>query len=160
MLKSKNASYQGTLSSPVGVIGISATDHDLLGIDYLPPEYPIIKPKTIAAKDAIEQLLCYFADPTFPFDIPFNLDVSPFQKSVLMALKQIPIGSTQSYADIAKQLQTSPRPVGNACRKNPLPIVIPCHRIISTNGMGGYSGATKGPLLDIKHWLLQHETNV
>lgn len=149
--------YQATISSPIGKIGIRSTSEHLLGIDYLSSNEPLIKPKTIVAKETVEQILCYFADPEFSFDIPFNLNVTPFQKTVLQALLKIPVGETRSYLRLANLLETKPRLVGNACRKNPIPIIIPCHRIVATTGIGGYSGALKGPLIEIKRWLLQHE---
>lgn len=152
-----NIVYQATVSTPVGKIGVRASDRFLLGIDYLYNSKLIIKPKTIMAKETVEQLLCYFADPKFPFDLPLTLDVPPFQQSVLNALKKIPVGITQNYTELAKRLNAKARPIGNACRKNPIPIIIPCHRLIAVNNLGGYSGTTKGSLLKIKRWLLQHE---
>ena len=86
-----------------------------------------------------------------------TLDVTPFQLRVLDQLQQIPYGETRSYGDIAKILKTSPRAVGNACRNNPLPIIIPCHRVVAANGIGGYDGATQGETLDIKYYLLRLE---
>ena len=150
--------YQATVSTLVGKIGVRTSDQFLLSIDYLHDSELIIKPKTIVAKETVEQLLCYFADPKFPFDLPLTLDVTPFQQSVLNALRKIPVGTTQSYAELAKRLNTKARPIGNACRKNPIPIIIPCHRVVAANDLRGcYSGATKGSLLEIKRWLLQHE---
>lgn len=149
--------YQATISTPIGKIGIRTSDNYLLGINYLGDSALIIKPKTIMAKETLEQVLCYFADPEFSFKIPFSLNVTPFQERVLQALRKIPVGTTRSYAELAQLLETKPRPVGNACRKNPIPIIIPCHRIIASTGMGGYGGAIKGPILEIKRWLLQHE---
>ena len=58
---------------------------------------------------------------------------------------------------LAKWLKSGPRAVGNACRANPIPIIIPCHRVVAQNHIGGYSGETQGRKLDIKKWLLQHE---
>ncbi|MBW5802613.1 methylated-DNA--[protein]-cysteine S-methyltransferase [Coxiella endosymbiont of Ornithodoros amblus] len=150
--------YQATVSTPIGKIGVRTSDDHLLGIDYLYDDSLLTKPKTILAKEIVEQLLCYFADPEFPFEIPIRLDLTPFQKTVLNALRTIPVGTTRTYAQLAEQLDTQARPTGNACRKNPIPIIIPCHRVIATTHLGGYSGATKGKLLEIKRWLLQHES--
>ena len=150
--------YQATVSTPVGKIGVRAPDRFLLGIDYLHDSELIITPKTIVAKETVEQLLCYFADPKFPFDLPLMLDVTLFQQSVLDALQKIPVGTTQSYAELAKRLNTKAQPIGSACLKNPIPIIIPCHRLVSKNDLGGYRGSTaKGSFLEIKRWLLQHE---
>ncbi len=149
--------YEATVSTPIGKIGLHTSQDRLTGIDFVSEDYSILKPKTVIAKNAVEQLLCYFADPAYRFDIPLELKVTEFQLSVLNALQQIPVGSTRSYKDIAKILNTSPRPVGAACRDNPIPIIIPCHRVVSEKDLGGYSGKKKGPMLEIKRWLLEHE---
>ena len=90
-------------------------------------------------------------------NIDIQLNVTAFQQKVLKQLLLIPYGETRTYGEIAKTLKTSPRAVGNACRNNPLPIIIPCHRVVAANGIGGYAGATEGGLLDIKVQLLHLE---
>ena len=80
-----------------------------------------------------------------------------FQRKVWHALCQIPAGQTKTYGELARELNTSPRALANACRKNPFPLLIPCHRILAKTGIGGYAGATTGKLVDIKVALLQHE---
>lgn len=85
---------------------------------------------------------------------------TPFQRRVWRALQQIPAGETRRYAELAMQLNSSPRAVAQACRANPLPILIPCHRVVAASGIGGYMGQSAGPMLAIKHWLLQHEGHV
>jgi len=109
-------------------------------------------------RDVLSQLNSYFSDPQFQFDLPLQLNVTSFQKKVLAALRRIPVGTTRSYGDLAKQLNTSARAIGNACRANPVPIIIPCHRIVGQSSLGGYAGATAGQKMAIKIWLLQHET--
>lgn len=150
--------YQATLLVPVGKIGIRTSQEHLIAVEYIEDDEPMIKPKTVIAKDVVEQLLCYFADPTFEMNLPTIFNVTNFQQSVLSALQKIPVGKTQTYSDIARILNTSPRPVGNACRMNPIPIVIPCHRVVSETDLGGYSGSKKGRLIEIKRWLLNHES--
>ena len=80
-----------------------------------------------------------------------------FQKSVWHELSKIPLGETRTYGEIANKLNSSPRAVGNACRRNPIQIIVPCHRVVSATGLGGYAGETGGKQLDIKRWLLKHE---
>jgi methylated-DNA-[protein]-cysteine S-methyltransferase len=65
-----------------------------------------------------------------------------------------------TYQELADKLQTSPRAIGNACRANPTPIIVPCHRIVAKSHMGGFAGDTQGKLLDIKKWLLEHEKGI
>ncbi len=86
-----------------------------------------------------------------------DLPGTAFQQRVWQALLRIPAGETRSYGVLAAELGSSAQAVGNACRSNPVPIVIPCHRVVAVNGMGGYAGATAGYKMQIKRWLLQHE---
>ncbi len=105
----------------------------------------------------IRELKQYFQNPAHIFSIPINITGTPFQLKVREALRQIPLGETVSYGELAKQLETSPRAIGNACRTNPIPIIIPCHRVVGKTDLGGFSGKRDGQFLQIKKWLLQHE---
>ena len=80
-----------------------------------------------------------------------------FQRNVWRALYQIPPGMTKTYGELAKELNTGARALANACRKNPFPLLIPCHRVLSKTGLGGYAGASSGKLVNIKAALLTHE---
>ena len=80
-----------------------------------------------------------------------------FQQRVWRALCEIPVGETRTYGELAKLLNSAPRAVGQACRRNPLPILVPCHRVVSAQGIGGYDGAEAGVELQRKRWLLRHE---
>ena len=86
---------------------------------------------------------------------------TPHARKVWQALCQIPVGETRTYGEIARDIGSSPRAVGQACRANPWPLFIPCHRAVpasgSRGGTGGYAGQRQGPLADIKDWLLDHE---
>lgn len=104
-----------------------------------------------------DELSHYFADPDYNLNIPFALTGTAFQQRVWQALVEIPRGTTKTYGELAKALNTSSRAIGNACRSNPLPILIPCHRVIAKTGLGGFAGDTQGKLISIKKWLLQHE---
>lgn len=129
-----------------------------MDIDYLPCETPVLKPQNTLAEEVCNQLRVYLSDPDFEFDLAIHLRGTSFQQRVWQAIQKIPSGKTCSYAEIAKQLHTSPRAVGGACGANMLPIVIPCHRVITKNGgLGGFMNANAGQPLVIKRWLLQHE---
>ncbi len=82
---------------------------------------------------------------------------TPFQQRVWQALQGIPYGQTRTYQQLAQQLNTSARAVGNACRANPIPIIIPCHRILAKSGIGGFMGKKSGHPLKIKQFLLTIE---
>jgi methylated-DNA-[protein]-cysteine S-methyltransferase len=108
-------------------------------------------------KAVLSQLKHYFSAAK-PFnDIALLPAGTAFQKSVWLELTKIPLGETRTYGQIAINLNTSARAVGNACRRNPIQIIIPCHRVVSATGIGGYAGDTAGDQLSIKRWLLHHE---
>ncbi len=82
---------------------------------------------------------------------------TPFQRRVWRALQDIPPGQTRSYGELAARLGSGARAVGNACRRNPVPLIVPCHRVVGAHGPGGFSGQTGGAALQRKLWLLAHE---
>ena len=91
---------------------------------------------------AAAQLDAYFAGARDDFDLPFAPAGSPFQKRVCQAMSAIPLGQTRTYGALADDLDSSARAVGRACGANPIPVLIPCHRVLAANGgLGGYSGA-------------------
>lgn len=110
--------------------------------------------------ETVRQLQAYFHDPRHAFTLPLVRRGSPFQQRVWRALRTIPPGETRRYGELARSLGTAPRAVGAACRCNPWPIVVPCHRVVAAAGSGGYCGARDGPWLAVKHWLLTHEQGV
>lgn len=117
---------------------------------------------TISQGQRIEQVIqAYFQGNGQSENLARQFEFEPrgteFQKDVWNALLEIPYGEVRTYKQVAEQLGSSPRAVGNACRKNPIVILIPCHRVISVSGIGGYAGETGGDEIKIKRWLLQHE---
>ncbi|MBE9568831.1 MAG: MGMT family protein [Proteobacteria bacterium] len=158
-MSSNTAQYATVFSTALATIGLQFEDADLIRIAYLDePVQPRAATGRSArdAKNKIEK----FIDPhaaVKEIDVSISLNVSAFQKSVLNELQKIPYGETRTYGEIAKILKTSPRAVGNACRNNPLPLIIPCHRVLAADGIGGYDGARSGRLLDIKRRLLSNE---
>jgi len=118
-------------------------------------------------KNIILQFNQYFINPNIAWRINLNYSkTTAFQQSVLQSLRAIPFGTTKTYGQIAKELQTSARAVGNACRRNPFPIIVPCHRVVAQNGLGGYDGDKSNQTdsiegrLAIKYFLLQHESAI
>ena len=86
-----------------------------------------------------------------------RLNGTAFQQKVWAALLQIPYAETISYAQLAKTTESAPRAVGQACKRNPVPVVVPCHRVVASHSIGGYQGASSGHKLDRKQWLPTHE---
>ncbi|WP_133510558.1 methylated-DNA--[protein]-cysteine S-methyltransferase [Candidatus Thiosymbion oneisti] len=143
------------VETPLGAIGILVKDGVLCGLDLEPD-------RTIRASDALpamvrEQLMAYFEDGSHAFELPLDLQGTTFQIRVWEALREIPPGCTVTYGALAWKLGTGARAIGGACRANPCPIVVPCHRIVAGKGLGGFAGDSSGRKLAVKRWLLRHE---
>lgn len=149
--------YDVTVEFPKFKVGVAVRDGVVTELKYLPLSAPSISPGSELAKRAERQLEGYKRDPNTRFDLPIVIEGSPLQKAVWRAMCAIPRGRTRTYGDLAKELDTDPREVGQACGDNRLPLVIPCHRIVAANGIGGFAHATSGYLVEAKRWLLMHE---
>ncbi|MBK0329183.1 methylated-DNA--[protein]-cysteine S-methyltransferase [Rhodobacteraceae bacterium F11138] len=103
---------------------------------------------------AATQLALYFEDPETGFDLPLRVAGSDFQRAVCDLMRAIPVGLTRSYGEIARDLGAPAQAVGQACGGNPIPIIIPCHRVLGAQGLGGFSGAGG---VETKVALLRHE---
>jgi methylated-DNA-[protein]-cysteine S-methyltransferase len=141
-----------TIPSPVGPLTIAEQDEAIVSISWgngMPPGNgsPLLA-------EAARQLEAYFAGRLSRFDLPLAPAGSPFEKRVWSAMQRIPYGETRCYGDLAGAVKSAARPVGRACGHNPIPIVIPCHRVLAKGGIGGYSGQGG---LDTKRVLLRLE---
>ncbi|MEM7505333.1 MAG: methylated-DNA--[protein]-cysteine S-methyltransferase [Pseudomonadota bacterium] len=105
-------------------------------------------------KDAAAQLAAYFTGTRTRFELPLAPRGNTLQQQVFALMSAIPFGETRSYGDLARKLGTYGQPIGQACGANTIPIIIPCHRILSAEGLGGYSGEGG---VETKIWLLRHE---
>jgi methylated-DNA-[protein]-cysteine S-methyltransferase len=149
--------YQAILKMPFGALGIRCTEDALTGIDFLQAnEKPQGASSTFAAT-VCEQLLRYIENPDAQFTLPLKLNGTMHQQKVWRAMCNIPRGETRSYGELACELKSSAQAVGQACGANPIPIIIPCHRVVSKAGLGGFMRHASGDALDIKRWLLAHE---
>jgi methylated-DNA-[protein]-cysteine S-methyltransferase len=149
--------YDAVIAAPFGRLGIRTSGDRLLDIDFVSARVPLQPPAEAFARRACRELRAYFADPRHVPRVPVQLVGSLHQLRVWRALSRIPPGEVRSYGDLAGRLKSSPRAVGGACRRNPIPIVVPCHRVVSASGLGGFMGRRSGSALDIKRWLLAHE---
>jgi len=128
-----------TLDSPVGCLALRARDDDIVALDWVDEMTP--RPNIPVLNEAARQLDAYFAGTLTAFDLPLKPDGTLHQKKVWDDMMTIPYGGLRSYGDMAASIGSSARAVGTACGKNPIPIIVPCHRVIATGGgMGGYSG--------------------
>lgn len=103
--------------------------------------------------DALDQLAAYFNGRLITFTLPLALGEG-FRERFLAALCAIPYGETRSYGDLAQELGVSAQAIGQACGANPIPVIVPCHRVLGANGLGGFSGAGG---VETKVALLRHE---
>ncbi len=142
--------------SPIGNLSIQTQQNKLAAINFS-SDRAAKNFQDNLSRTIHQELQSYFQNPQYNFQLELHLEGTDFQKKVWNALRKIPSGTTVSYGTLAKQLKSSPRAIGNACRANPIAIVIPCHRVVAQNHIGGYSGETQGSKLDIKKWLLRHE---
>ena len=149
--------YSLVMASPLGRLGVLLSSDAVTRIDYLPRTARLQAAHTRFEQQVVNELAQFFRDPAFCFTVVTDADGTPFQRRVLAALQKIPAGETRTYGQLAAQLGSGPRAVGNACRRNPVSIIIPCHRVVAASGMGGYSGKTADRAIWRKHWLLAHE---
>jgi methylated-DNA-[protein]-cysteine S-methyltransferase len=149
--------FDARLATPFAVLGIRTAGELVTHIEYLPRGLATLAPTTRLAARVCRQIEKYLADPEFEFDLPFEYRGTAFQQRVWRVIHSIPSGKTLTYLDVARQLKSAPRPVGGACGSNHLPLVIPCHRVVASGGIGGFMHARGGEPIAIKQWLLKHE---
>lgn len=144
---------QLSLHTPLGEVTISEDGGAIVALDWGRGRDQEATPLLCQARDQLQE---YFDGKRISFDLPLAPEGSDFQKRVWAALCAIPPGETRSYADIARTIGSAPRAVGGANGVNPIPLFIPCHRVIAADGsLGGYSGGD-GPAT--KRYLLDHES--
>ncbi|UXY16597.1 methylated-DNA--[protein]-cysteine S-methyltransferase [Chitiniphilus purpureus] len=151
--------YHAILASPIGPLGlVESAAGEMALIDFLPHAAPLRPPASVVLREAARQLDAYFRSPDFVFDLPCRLDGTAHQLAVWQQIAAIPCGQLLRYAEIARRIGSVPRAVGGACGRNPLPIIIPCHRVVAANGLGGFNANRNGiDWLPIKRQLLVHE---
>jgi methylated-DNA-[protein]-cysteine S-methyltransferase len=142
---------QLSLHTSIGDLSIAEEDGAIVSVDWGFGRDQTVTPLLSRARD---QLFAYLDGHLTRFDLPLKPAGTPYRRRVWAALCDIPYGATRSYADIARQAGGSPRSVGQANGANPIPIIIPCHRVLATTGIGGYSGGeglpTKRALLALE----------
>ena len=144
-------------NSPVGQLSLIKENEKLVSISFLGHPSPGLKTvKSKKFREIIEQLNEYFFEGRRVFEIEYELSSSRFRSRVYEEMLNIPYGESITYSDLACNLKKPKayRAVGTACGKNPLPLIIPCHRVKSKTGLGGFTGG-----LNIKRFLLQLESN-
>ena len=162
------ATLFATLDTPIGELTFTARDGALSGVYFDPPARDVmvgwvrddgaLGPAARILADAREQLVAYFAGDLTTFDLPLATSGTEFQERVWGALREIPYGELTSYSALARRIGAPKafRAVGAANGQNPIPIVVPCHRVIGASGsLTGFGGG-----IERKRWLLRHEHRV
>ncbi len=139
------------IDSPVGPLTLTERDGAIVAVTWA--RCAEIADTTVLMQ-AVAELRAYFAGELTAFTMTLRVDGSPFQQDVCAAISAIPFGETRTYGEIAKALGQSAQAVGRACGANPIPILIPCHRVMGAKGLTGFSGAGG---VETKVALLRHE---
>jgi methylated-DNA-[protein]-cysteine S-methyltransferase len=140
------------------VLGVAVAGDFISEVAFLPRTVAELAPSSRVAERACRQLAKYLKDPGFRFDLPLLRKGSDFQRRVWRGIAAIPAGQTRTYGALAAELHSAARAVGQACGANPYPHVIPCHRVVAAGGLGGFAHRNAGFLIEVKRWLLLHES--
>lgn len=151
--------FQAIVAAPGFSLGVRCGDDEIIGIEFIEP-CPEAAPTTPLAAEAARQLHVWLNDADFRIDLPLRPSGTAFQRRVWARIADIPSGETRTYGELASLVGSAPRAVGNACGANPYPVVVPCHRVVAAGGnLGGFARTRGGFLLEVKRWLITHETD-
>ena len=151
-------SFDAVVAAPFGHIGVRVADGAVAETLYLPASIRTQAPKSPLAREVVRQIRAYLRDSAHSFDLPLMPRGSEFQRRVWAEVAAIPSGRTLTYGDVARRIRSGPRAVGGACGANWFSLLIPCHRVLAANGLGGFGDAGgEGMHMNIKRWLLAHE---
>ena len=140
-----------TIDSPIGLLYVVADGDQIVRFSFGPAEAP--DDPSDLTKRAEAWTRDYFEGGADPYELPLAPIDSPFQAKVRAAMLAIPFGQTRTYGEIATDIDGNPRAVGQACGRNPIPLIVPCHRVVAQTGsLQGYRGG-----VERKAWLLRHE---
>ncbi len=140
-----------SLDTPIGPLTVDARDGRIFRVRWVDDPSGEITPELQATLD---QLSRYFSGTLERFELPLQVDGSDLQRAVCDAMYAIPLGETRTYGDLAGELGVPAQAIGGACGGNPIPVIIPCHRVLGASTLGGFSGMGG---VETKVWLLKHE---
>ncbi len=152
--------FDAIIDAPFGAVGIfvlnEQTSAEQVSIELLTEKHTPKPAENNTVQTIASQITAYFNNVKHDFKLPVNQHGTPYQQRVWQAISAIPCGQVLTYGDIAAQIGSGPRAVANACGANNLPLIVPCHRVVAQNGIGGFmQGNPDG--LKVKKWLLKHE---
>lgn len=153
------ALFSAIVMAPFGAMGVRAEAGVVRELVYLPRTFGEMAPADPVSERAVRQIERYLREPDFRFDLPLAASGTAFQRRVWEVISGIPRGKVLTYGEVAKLIRSAPRAVGQACGANWYPLVIPCHRVTASGGLGGFSNHDDetGFHLGVKRWLLAHE---
>ena len=157
MVKPITQYYDVIINAPFGGVGIHVESDYVVDIQLFPIQQSTREASHQFAQYVAHQISQYFMQAGSILDIPYAVSGTPFQKRVWNAISDIPAGEVLTYSELAEKVGSGPRAVANACGANRLPLLIPCHRVVAKNGLGGFMQGIDGGL-KIKEWLLAHES--
>lgn len=152
------AGFDAILPMPCAAVGVRMHGEAIAEIAFLPLGTPSRPPANAAAARACEQIRAYLDDSAHAIDCPLALEGTDFQRRTWAAIARIPSGETRTYGELATELGSTARAVGQACGDNRLPLAIPCHRVVAGSGLDGFAHRTDDAALAVKRWLLAHES--
>jgi len=149
--------YSAILAMPTCRLGIALAGPKLRTLVFLAPDTPTMPATDEVSRSVAAALDAYLRQGT-PFPaLPLEHCGTPFQQRVWRAISEIPAGQILRYGEMAAALGSAARAVGQACGANPFPLLVPCHRVLGSKGIGGFANHTNGWLIETKRWLLWHE---
>lgn len=143
------------IATPIGMVAIEGDDDALAAIRIIPQRDEERPGVGLAVREAARQLRAYFTESRFAFDLPLAPAATVRGQALREAIIAVPPGETRTYGELSALAASSPRAVGQACARNPFPILVPCHRVLAGGGRLGAYSAGAGPIT--KSWLLTHE---
>lgn len=149
--------FNAIQAAPFGAMGVRVDDDVIAELVFLEPGVQAQAPTDALSREACSQIAAFLEDPRHVFDLPLKPVGTDFQRRVWRAISAVPSGSTRRYGDLARELGSAARAIGQACGANAFPLVIPCHRIVSSNGLGGFAHHAAGFHPGVKRWLLARE---
>jgi methylated-DNA-[protein]-cysteine S-methyltransferase len=157
MVKPSSQHDNVVINVPFGAVSIYIESNHVIGIELFSVPQQVREAVGQFGRYYARQMSMYFEEANSSFDISYYLLGTPFQNRVWRAISKIPAGEVLTYSELAHQIGSGPRAVANACGANKIPLLIPCHRVVAKNGLGGFMQGVDGGLR-IKEWLLEHES--
>lgn len=152
------AGLTAALRAPFATLGVVSNGCAITRVRYLPKRTRAMAPRDRVSEQAVRELARWLDDPQFRFTVPLAPEGTPFRHRVWSAIAAIPVGESRTYLEVARTVRSAARAVGGACGANPIALIVPCHRVVGSQGaLGGFMHGDDAQAIAIKRWLLTHE---